>query len=417
MQKAVTDTIAPAGAPPAGAASPASATALPVLVALSFCHMLNDMMQSLIPSLYPLLKEEFGLNFTQVGLIALGFQLTASMLQPLVGFVSDKRSMPWSLPIGMGFTLVGLLMLSSAHSYPMVVFSAMLVGVGSAVFHPESSRVARMASGGRYGFAQSLFQVGGNTGGAIGPLLAAAIVLPRGQWAIALFSAAALLAMIVLAGVSRWYAAHAGAHRARAAAAKAGGTALPRDQVAFAIAILLALMFSKSVYGASLGSYYTFYLIERFSVSVYDAQVLLFVYLAANAVGTLLGGPIADRLGTRAVMWVSILGVLPFTLLLPYANLPMTIALTIAIGLVMSSAFSAIVVYAQELMPGRVGLVAGIFFGFAFGLGGLGAAGMGRLADATSIEFVYQVSAFLPLIGLLIALLPRLDHHVEVRRR
>ena len=422
MQKAVTDTIAPAvtpaaGAPPAVAASPALATALPVLVALSFCHMLNDMMQSLIPSLYPLLKEEFELNFTQVGLIALGFQLTASMLQPLVGFVSDKRSMPWSLPIGMGFTLVGLLMLSAAHSYPMVVFSAMLVGVGSAVFHPESSRVARMASGGRYGFAQSLFQVGGNTGGAIGPLLAAAIVLPRGQWAIALFSAAALLAMLVLAGVSRWYAANAGAHRARAAAAKAGGTALPRGQVAFAIAILLALMFSKSVYGASLGSYYTFYLIERFSVSVYNAQVLLFVYLAANALGTLLGGPIADRLGTRAVMWVSILGVLPFTLLLPYANLPMTIALTIAIGLVMSSAFSAIVVYAQELMPGRVGLVAGIFFGFAFGLGGLGAAGMGRLADATSIEFVYQVSAFLPLIGLLIALLPRLDHHVEVRRR
>ena len=420
MQKAVIDTIAPAAAAPAvatgSAASSASATALPVLVALSFSHMLNDMMQSLIPALYPLLKAEFGLNFTQVGLIALAFQLTASMLQPVVGFVSDKRSMPWSLPIGMGFTLVGLLMLSEAHSFPMVVFSAMLVGVGSAVFHPESSRVARMASGGRYGFAQSLFQVGGNTGGAIGPLLAAWIVLPRGQWAIALFSAAALLAMVVLAGVSRWYAAHAVAHRARAAAAKGGGV-LPARRVAFAIAILLALMFSKSVYGASLGSYYTFYLIERFNMEVFDAQVLLFVYLAANALGTLLGGPIADRLGTRAVMWVSILGVLPFTLLLPYANLPMTIVLTIAIGLVMSSAFSAIVVYAQELLPGRVGLVAGIFFGFAFGLGGLGAAGMGRLADATSIEFVYQVSAYLPLIGLLIALLPRLDHHVALKGR
>ncbi|MCC6717968.1 MAG: MFS transporter, partial [Acetobacteraceae bacterium] len=238
----------------------------------------------------------------------------------------------------------------------------------------------------------------------------ALIVLPRGQWAIAFFSAAALLAMMVLSWVSRWYAAHAGAHRARAAAAKAGGNALPSRRIAFAIVILLALMFSKSVYGASLGSYYTFYLIERFGVSVADAQVLLFVYLAANAVGTLLGGPFADKLGTRAVMWVSILGVLPFTLVLPYANLPMTIMLTIMIGLVMSSAFSAIVVYAQELMPGRVGLVAGIFFGFAFGLGGLGAAGMGRLADATSIEFVYHVSAFLPLIGLLIALLPRLDH-------
>jgi FSR family fosmidomycin resistance protein-like MFS transporter len=416
MQKAVSEPIdhAPvAPAPPAAtSARAATATALPVLVALSFCHMLNDMMQSLIPSLYPLIKDEFGLNFTQVGLIALAFQLTASMLQPVVGFVTDKRSMPWSLPIGMAFTLAGLLLLSQAHSYGLVVFAAMMVGVGSAVFHPESSRVARMASGGRYGFAQSLFQVGGNTGGAIGPLLAALIVLPRGQWSIALFSIAALVAMLVLAGVSRWYAANATAARARAAAAKADGLALPRGQVAFAIAILLALMFSKSVYGASLGSYYTFYLIERFGMSVSAAQVLLFVYLAANALGTLLGGPIADRLGTRAVMWVSILGVLPFTLALPHANLPMTILLTIVIGLVMSSAFSAIVVYAQELMPGRVGLVAGIFFGFAFGLGGLGAAGMGRLADATSIEFVYEISAYLPLIGLLIALLPRIDHRV-----
>jgi FSR family fosmidomycin resistance protein-like MFS transporter len=328
----------------------------------------------------------------------------------VVGFVTDKRSMPWSLPIGMGATLVGLLMLSQAHSYAMLVGSAMLVGVGSAVFHPESSRVARMASGGRYGFAQSLFQVGGNSGGAIGPLLAALIVLPRGQWSVAYFASAALLAMLVLAWVSRWYAANSRAARARAAAAKAGGLTLAPGKIAFAIAILLALMFSKSVYGASLGSYYTFYLIERFGMTMSAAQVLLFVYLAANALGTLLGGPIADRLGTRAVMWVSILGVLPFTLVLPYANLPMTIVLTILIGLVMSSAFSAIVVYAQELLPGRVGLVAGIFFGFAFGLGGLGAAGMGRLADATSIEFVYQVSAFLPAIGLLIALLPRLEH-------
>ena len=419
MQKAVADPVdsAPAGSATIIVPAAASATALPVLVALSFCHMLNDMMQSLIPSLYPLIKDEFDLNFTQIGLIALAFQLTASMLQPIVGFTTDKRSMPWSLPIGMGFTLIGLLSLSVAHSFAMVVVSAMLVGVGSAVFHPESSRVARMASGGRYGFAQSLFQVGGNTGGAIGPLLAALIVLPRGQWAIALFSVAAMVAMLVLAGVSRWYAAHAVAHRARAAAAMASGMVLPPRRVAFAVAILLALMFSKSVYGASLGSYYTFYLIERFSMSVTDAQVLLFIYLAANALGTLLGGPLADRLGTRTVMWVSILGALPFTVLLPYANLPGTIALTILIGLVMSSAFSAIVVYAQELMPGRVGLVAGIFFGFAFGLGGLGAAGMGRLADATSIEFVYHVSAFLPLIGLLIAVLPRLEHVADGRAR
>ena len=419
MQKAVADPVdsAPAGSANIIVPAAASATALPVLVALSFCHMLNDMMQSLIPSLYPLIKDEFDLNFTQIGLIALAFQLTASMLQPIVGFTTDKRSMPWSLPIGMGFTLIGLLSLSVAHSFAMVVVSAMLVGVGSAVFHPESSRVARMASGGRYGFAQSLFQVGGNTGGAIGPLLAALIVLPRGQWAIALFSVAAMVAMLVLAGVSRWYAAHAVAHRARAAAAMASGMVLPPRRVAFAVAILLALMFSKSVYGASLGSYYTFYLIERFSMSVTDAQVLLFIYLAANALGTLLGGPLADRLGTRTVMWVSILGALPFTVLLPYANLPGTIALTILIGLVMSSAFSAIVVYAQELMPGRVGLVAGIFFGFAFGLGGLGAAGMGRLADATSIEFVYHVSAFLPLIGLLIAVLPRLEYVADGRAR
>ncbi len=414
MQKAVAEAPAPVAAAATPVAS-AAATAMPVLVALSFCHMLNDMMQSLIPSLYPLLKDEFDLNYTQIGLIALAFQLTASMLQPVVGFVTDKRSMPWSLPIGMGATLVGLLMLSQAHSYAMLVGSAMLVGVGSAVFHPESSRVARMASGGRYGFAQSLFQVGGNSGGAIGPLLAALIVLPRGQWSVAYFASAALLAMLVLAWVSRWYAANNRAARARAAAAKAGGLTLAPGKVAFAITILLALMFSKSVYGASLGSYYTFYLIERFGMTMSAAQVLLFVYLAANALGTLLGGPIADRLGTRAVMWVSILGVLPFTLVLPYANLPMTIVLTILIGLVMSSAFSAIVVYAQELLPGRVGLVAGIFFGFAFGLGGLGAAGMGRLADATSIEFVYQVSAFLPAIGLLIALLPRLEHGVARR--
>jgi len=418
MQRAVNDSTmaatavaaTPAIAPSRAAAAPAlrSGTTFSVLIALSFCHMLNDMMQSLIPSLFPMLKAEFRLDFTQIGLIALAFQLTASLLQPMVGLYTDRKPQPFSLAIGMGFTLVGLLLLSVADSYPVVIVAACLVGMGSSVFHPESSRVARMASGGRYGLAQSLFQVGGNTGGAIGPLLAALVVLPRGQSSIAWFSFVALLAMFVLAMVGRWYRAHHPTARARAAAAQAGLPALDRPRVAFAIVILMALMFSKSVYGASLGSYYTFYLMDRFALPVAQAQVLLFIYLAAGAVGTFLGGPLGDRIGMRAVMWVSILGVLPFTLALPYANLPWTVVLTVLIGLVMSSAFSAIVVYAQELMPGRVGLVAGIFFGFAFGLGGLGAAGLGRLADATSIEFVYQVSAFLPLIGLLTALLPRL---------
>ncbi|MBN8891568.1 MAG: MFS transporter [Rhodospirillales bacterium 70-18] len=416
MQKAVAaiadplPATAPAAAVPA-AASPAAASSgavFPVLIALSFCHMLNDMMQSLIPALYPMLKQSFNLDFSQVGLITLTFQLTASLLQPMVGMYTDRRAQPFSLSVGMGFTLVGLMLLSHAHSFPMLLFSAGMVGVGSSVFHPESSRVARLASGGRYGLAQSLFQVGGNAGGAIGPLLAAIIVLPRGQGAIAWFSGAALLGMFVLFQVGIWYRGHGMAPRGKRAVA-AASSGLGRGRVAFAIVVLVALIFSKNVYTAALSSYYTFYLIDRFHVSVQSAQILLFVFMGSVAVGTLVGGPFGDRIGRKTVMWISILGVLPFTLALPYANLFWTGALTVVIGMVMASAFPAILVYAQELLPGRVGMVAGLFFGFAFGLGGLGAAAMGRLADHTSIEFVFKASSFLPLIGLATALLPNLD--------
>jgi FSR family fosmidomycin resistance protein-like MFS transporter len=408
MQKVVADGIGQAPAAPVqGAPVIVTHTVFPVLLALSFCHMLNDMMQSLIAALYPMLKEDFHLDFAQIGLLTLAFQLTASLLQPLVGLFTDRRPQPFSLAVGMGSTLVGLVLLSQAHTYGALVFAASLVGVGSAVFHPESSRVARMASGGRYGLAQSLFQVGGNCGQAIGPLLAAIVVLPRGQGAIVWFSLAALLGMLVLALIGGWYKTHMAAPHGR----RAGGaspTGLSTGQVGFAITILIALIFSKNVYSASLSSYYTFYLIHRFGLSVHDAQVMLFVFMASVAVGTLLGGPLGDRIGRKTVMWVSILGVLPFTMVLPYVGLYWTGALTVVIGAVMASAFPAILVYAQELLPGRVGMVAGIFFGFAFGLGGLGAAAMGRLADATSIEFVYKVTAFLPLLGLMTALLPDL---------
>lgn len=402
MQKVVAEDAVAVAAP-----LPVAGTVFPVLVALSFCHLLNDMMQSLISALYPMLKQDFGLDFAQIGLLTLAFQLTASLLQPLVGLVTDRKAQPFSLAVGMGSTLFGLIMLSRAHSFGWLLFSAAFVGIGSAVFHPESSRVARMASGGRYGLAQSLFQVGGNAGQAIGPLLAAAVVLPRGQGAIAWFSMAALLGMIVLFQVGRWYRPRIAPPRARKAGA-ASPTGLSRAQVGMALAILISLVFSKNVYSASLSSYYTFYLIHRFGLSVQNAQYMLFVFMAAVATGTLLGGPVGDRIGRKAVMWVSILGVLPFTLMLPYASLAWTGVLTVVIGAVMASAFPAILVYAQELLPGRVGMVAGMFFGFAFGLGGLGAAAMGKIADATSIEFVYQLTAFLPVFGLLIIFLPDL---------
>lgn len=405
MQKAV----AAESAENVPAAMPAaSKTVLPVLISLGFCHMLNDLMQSLIPALYPMLKQQFQLDFTQVGLITLSFQLTASLLQPTVGVYTDRRPQPYSLAIGMGATLIGLVLLSLAHNFAMVVFSAAMVGIGSAVFHPEASRVARLASGGRYGFAQSLFQVGGNIGGAIGPLLAALIVLPQGQGAIAWFSLSALLAMMVLARVGMWYSARPRPSKAAARAASSA-SGFSRGRVVFCIAVLMLLIFSKHVYQASLSSYFTFYLIERFQLSVYDAQLQLFVFMTAVAVGTLVGGPLTDRIGRRRMIWISIVGALPFTLALPYASLFWSGVLTVIIGMLMASAFPAIIVYAQELVPGRVGLVSGLFFGFAFGLGGLGAAAMGRLADATSVAFVYQLCSYLPAIGLVTWLLPDLD--------
>jgi FSR family fosmidomycin resistance protein-like MFS transporter len=389
----------------------AGATVVGVLAAISVSHLLNDTIQSLVPSIYPILKSSFHLSFSQVGLIALTLQLTASLLQPLVGIYTDRRPMPYSLVGGMACSLVGLLLLSGAATLGMILVAAGLMGVGSSVFHPESSRIARMASGGRHGLAQSVFQVGGNLGSSLGPLLAAFFVVPRGQSSLAWCALIALVAMALLFRVGRWSAAHR-PHTARTTAGvrwepRAG---LSRRRVVIALAVLVALIFSKYFYLASLNAYYTFYLIDRFGLSVRSAQLHLFVFLGAVAAGTILGGPVGDRIGPKYVIWVSILGVFPFTFALPYANLFWTGVLTVAIGLILASAFSAILVYAQELVPGRVGTIGGLFFGFAFGMAGLGAAALGRLADATSIEFVYRVCAYLPLIGLLTAFLPDLDH-------
>ncbi len=392
------------------AAGSTETTTFAILVSLSVCHLLNDLNQSLVPAIYPILKDSYHLDFGQIGLITLAFQLTASMLQPVVGIVTDRRPQPFSLPVAMGCSLVGLLLLSVANTYPAILFSAALVGIGSSVFHPEASRVARMASGGRHGFAQSLFQVGGSTGSAIGPLLAAFIVVPRGQGSIAWFSVVALLAIMLLANVSLWYSRHPSIRTPRGSSARSAAYAvLSRRRVLFAIAILVALLFSKNVYTSSLGSYYTFYLIHKFGVSVQSAQIHLFVFLGAVAAGTFAGGPIGDRFGRKPVIWFSILGAAPFALMLPYANLFWTGILSVAIGLILASAFSAILVYAQDLLPGRVGMVAGMFFGFSFGLGGLGAAALGQIADWTSIETVYRVCSFLPLIGLLTAFLPDIE--------
>ena len=395
---------------PASLTEPKRAAFL-VLGAISFCHLLNDMMQSLLPAIYPMLKANFGLSFGQVGLITLAFQSTASLLQPMVGLYTDHRPQPFSLAIGMGFTLAGLLLLSAAGTFPALLVAAALAGIGSSVFHPESSRVARMASGGRHGLAQSVFQVGGNLGSSLGPLLAAFLVVPRGQSSIAWCSLIALTGMVLLFRVGRW-SAHWRPRMAQAAAARAAGvrdTGLPRRRVAVSLAILAVLIFSKYFYLAGLHSYYTFYLISKFGVSVQSAQLRLFVFLGSIAAGTILGGPIGDRIGAKYVIWGSILGVLPFTLALPYANLFWTGVLTVVIGLILASAFSAILVYAQELVPGQVGTIAGLFFGFAFGVAGIGAAALGRLADRTSIEFVYKVCSFLPLIGVLTAFLPDLE--------
>jgi FSR family fosmidomycin resistance protein-like MFS transporter len=374
-----------------------------VLIALSASHMLNDVMQSLAPALYPIFRQEFALSFFQVGLITFVFQLTASFLQPVIGLSLDKRPLTWILPVGMAFTLVGLVLLAFASSYLLILLSVAVVGIGSAVFHPEASRVARAASGGRHGFAQSLFQVGGNFGQSLGPLLAAFIVVPFGQHSVLVFTLLALAAVIILTGVSRWYA----AARARPRVATvAAGPAHPRKVVVRTLFVLVVMLFSKVLYLASLNSYYTFYLIQTFGVQIQTAQVLLFVFLASVAAGTFLGGPLVDRFGAKFVIWGSILGVLPFTLLLPHLGLTGTVINSIAIGLIISSAFSAMVVYAQELTPGNVGAVAGLFFGLSFGLGGVGAALLGMLADWTSLNFVYHVCAFLPAVGLLGGFLP-----------
>jgi MFS transporter, FSR family, fosmidomycin resistance protein len=381
-----------------------------VLAAISICHLVNDMLSSLLPAIYPLLKESFNLTFAQVGLITLTYQTTASLLQPMIGFYTDKKPRPFSLPVGMGATLIGLLLLASARSFPALLVAAALVGTGSSVFHPESSRVARMASGGQHGLAQSIFQVGGNTGLSLGPLLAAFFVLPRGQNSLAWFSLAALTGMVLLTGVSIWARNNRDSWKKFS---KKHGVDKPPDistaRVATSVAILMALLFSKFVYLASLTSYYTFYLMSKFKLSVESSQVHLFVFLGAVAVGTLIGGPVGDRVGRKNVIWASILGVLPFTLMLPYANLFWTEILSVVIGLILASAFSVIVVYAQELMPGKVGMISGLCFGFAFGMAGLGAAVLGWLADLTSINFVYAVCSYLPAVGLLAAFLPNIE--------
>jgi FSR family fosmidomycin resistance protein-like MFS transporter len=375
---------------------------------------LNDTIQSLIPAIYPILKASFHLAFGQIGLIGLAYNTTASLLQPLVGQYTDKYPKPFSLPIGMGFSLLGLLLLSVASSYSALVMAAMLVGVGSSVFHPESSRVARLASGGQHGLAQSLFQVGGNVGSSLGPLLAAYIVLPRGQGSISWFSILALVAICLLTWVGGWYRRTISGKAVHHSAASRKSQ-FTSKRVAISIAILGILVFSKYFYLASLTNYYTFYLMGKFHLTVKDAQIHLFVFLGAVAVGTIVGGPVGDRIGRKAVIWGSILGVLPFTLILPHANLFWTGVLTVIIGLILASAFSAILVYGQELVPGRVGMISGLFFGFAFGMGGLGAAVLGKLADMTSLGFVYQVCAFLPAIGLLTVFLPEVGHKIHGR--
>lgn len=389
--------------------APVEQTVFVILFAISFSHLLNDMVQSLMPAIYPIIKTNFHLNFSQIGLITLVFQMSASILQPLVGLYTDKRSYPYSLPIGMGFTLIGLLCLSMAPSYLMILVSVMLIGIGSSIFHPESSRVAYLASGGRRGLAQSIFQLGGNAGSAFGPLLAAWIIVPSGQRSISWFGLGTLLAMIILFRVGAWYKKHM---LARISARKTDTevhTRLPRKTIIFSMFILLVLIFSKFVYLASMSSYYTFYLIGKFHLSVQHSQYFLFMFLAAVAVGTVAGGHLGDKFGRKYIIWISILGAAPFTLLLPYAGLLWTGMLSVIIGLIISSAFSAILVYGQELIPGKVGLVAGLFFGLAFGMGGIGSAILGSLADRTSINYVYKVCSFLPLIGILTGFLPNIE--------
>jgi MFS transporter, FSR family, fosmidomycin resistance protein len=401
------DDVAPSTITKAVAAGPAYV----VLIGISFSHFLNDTMQSLIASVYPILKDAYALNFAQIGMITLAFQFTASLLQPVVGHMTDKKPQPFSLSVGMGSTFVGLLLLSVAGTYPTILIAAALVGLGSAVFHPESARIARLASGGRYGFAQSVFQLGGSFGTSMGPVLAALIVVPFGQPSIAWFSTIAFLAILILWRIGLWY-------RPQIANKKAAKITPHPDapsskRVAVALAVLVALLFSKQLYVSSLSSYYIFYLIDRFGVSTQAAQIYLFIFLAANAVGAFLGGPLGDRFGRKIVLWFSVLGALPFTLALPHVGLYASAVLTIIIGLVISSTTSSIIVFAQELVPHRFGMISGVFFGVAFGIGGLGAAALGKLADHTSIEFVYQVCAFLPAIGLLTVFLPKMQQNAR----
>src|ERR1700676_1870811 len=389
---------------------PVLQTRFNLLGALSFSHFLNDMMQSLIVAIYPLLKGEFQLNFVQIGVITLTYQICASVLQRLIGVYTDKNPKPYSLSVGMCFTLIGIVTLAFAPNYGSVLAAAALIGAGSAIFHPESSRIARLASGGRHGLAQSIFQVGGNAGSAMGPLLAAWIIIPQGQASLAWFTLAAMLAIVVLARVGAWYKRQhldrSGGSRNRATIA----SPVSARRVAWSIGILVVLIFSKYFYIASISSFYSFYLIEKFHLSMQSAQFYLFVFLVAMALGTLFGGPIGDRIGRKHVIWISILGVAPFTILLPLVDLTWTCILSFVIGLILSSAFSAIVVFAQELMPGKVGAVSGLFFGFAFGIGGIGAAVLGGLADRLGIEFVYRICAYLPLLGMVAAFLPDIEH-------
>jgi len=394
-------TSQPIGTP---ATAVAEKTVLPIILATSFCHMLNDIMQSMISAIYPMLKADFNLEFWQIGLLTLAFQCTASLLQPIIGTITDKKPYPYSLPIGMGSTFLGLLLLAGSHTYVILVLAAAMVGIGSAVFHPEASRVARLAAGGRYGFAQATFQVGGNFGQSIGPLLAAFLIVPNGQGSVAWFSGIALLGIIVLTWIARWYKAHMLASKGRKKALHAHS--LPRRAVVVALVVLTILTFSKNAYMASISSYYTFFVIERFGVTVQQSQIMLFVFLGSIALGTVVGGQVGDRFGSKVVIWISILGVLPFTLAMPFANLPMTILLSAIIGFLMASSFPAIVVMAQELVPGRVGMIAGIFFGIAFGVGGIAAALLGVLADSYGLSTVYTICAFLPALGLLTIFLP-----------
>lgn len=394
----------------------AQQTIFSILFTISFTHFLNDMLQAVVPAVYPIIKEKFHLTFTDIGLITLTYQLTASILQPFVGFYTDRKPRPYSLAIAMVFTLVGLAAVAVASSFVNILLAVSLIGIGSSIFHPESSRVAHLASGGKKGLAQSIFQLGGNAGSAIGPLLAAIIVVPYGQFNIIWFCLAAVLGIVILSGIAKWYQEHLNLKALnKNAVAEEVHHSLSKQKVIFSLGILLVLIFSKYFYMASMTSYYTFYLIDKFHLSVQESQIYLFAFLGAVAAGTLFGGPLGDRFGRKYIIWISILGVAPFTLLLPYASLFWTGILSVIIGLIISSAFSAILVYATELVPGKVGLIAGLFFGLAFGMGGLGSAILGKLADTTSIEYVFKVCAFLPLIGILTSLLPNIEGKKKIQ--